>query len=259
MTLHLVRLPVDLAALARTAGDRGWTRGRSAAFDEGAALHHLLGETFGPAALQPFRLMVAPRAPLGTLYAYTEAVPAALRELAAATATPEVVTAVSPERLESKSMPADWSRGRRLGFDVRLRPTVRLASGIPAPEDRSGGRIHGFRQGAEVDAFLAEALRHEGRDEMADQGRTREAVYRDWLGTRLGEGAALESARLTSFRRTVTLRGGKTREGPDIVVHGTIRIDDPDAFAALLRDGVGRHKAFGFGMLLLRPPAASEA
>lgn len=69
MTLHLVRLPVDLAALARAAGDRGWTRGRRTAFDEGAALHHLLGETCGPGVLQPFRLMVAPRARQGRLYA----------------------------------------------------------------------------------------------------------------------------------------------------------------------------------------------
>jgi len=33
-------------------------------------------------------------------------------------------------------------------------------------------------------------------------------------------------------------------------------VRDPTGFAALLARGVGRHRAFGFGMLLLRPPAA---
>ena len=35
---------------------------------------------------------------------------------------------------------------------------------------------------------------------------------------------------------------------------GTLTVTDPQAFAALLSGGVGRHAAFGFGMLLLSPP-----
>ena len=35
---------------------------------------------------------------------------------------------------------------------------------------------------------------------------------------------------------------------------GTLTIGDPDAFAAILSRGVGRHAAFGYGMLLLSPP-----
>ena len=160
-------------------------------FDEGAALHHLLGETFGPAALQPFRLSVAPRKRLGTLYAYTAEPPDALRDLVSATAMPEVVAALSPGRLEAKAMPATWTAGRRLGIDVRVRPVVRLASGLEAPDDRSGRRAHGFAKGAEVDAFLAEALRQPERRAMAEAERTREAVYCDWLRERLNEAAGI--------------------------------------------------------------------
>jgi CRISPR system Cascade subunit CasE len=36
-------------------------------------------------------------------------------------------------------------------------------------------------------------------------------------------------------------------------VHGELTINDADAFARLLAGGVGRHAAYGFGMLLLRP------
>ena len=42
-------------------------------------------------------------------------------------------------------------------------------------------------------------------------------------------------------------------EGPDTVMSGELQTSDPDAFARLLARGIGRHRAFGFGMLLLRP------
>ncbi len=34
---------------------------------------------------------------------------------------------------------------------------------------------------------------------------------------------------------------------------GTLAVDDPVAFRRLLGRGVGRHVAFGYGMLLLKP------
>lgn len=148
MTLYLVRLPIDLPALARAAGERGWTRGRNAAFDEGRALHHLLAEAFGPAMLQPFRLVVAPRARAGTLWAYAGADADALREIVAPVARSEAAeAAVAISRLDTKAMPDVAAPGRRLGFDIRLRPVVRLASAIDAPADRQGGaaaRLQGW-------------------------------------------------------------------------------------------------------------------
>lgn len=254
MSLFLLRLPIDLAALARAANDRGWTKGRAAVFDEGAALHHLLSETYGPGALQPFRLMVAPRAASGRLYAYSTSKPEELRVLAAATAMPEIGQALAPEKLEAKPMPSHWKRGQRLGIDIRLRPTVRLAREIPPPGDRRGARGHGFAAGAEVDAYLAEALKNPGRDAMTNSGRDRNTVYREWLAARLANVAVLEEARLSTFHRKITRRGDKAHEAPDIVMQGTITIIDPTAFAGMLARGVGRHRAYGFGMMLLRPP-----
>ena len=256
MTLHLVTLPVDLNALAAAAGDRGWTKGRSQAFDEGAALHHLLAETFGPRALQPFRLLVAPRQRRARLYAYTQEEPAMVLETAQSAAVPEVVEALPLGEMRSREMPATWAAGRRLGFDLRLRPVVRLATAIPPPTDRTGRRHHGFAKGSEVDAFLARALREPDRDALIVAGETRERVYRAWLQDRVGERATLEDARLAAFRRTLTQRGGRAVEQPDAVLHGTLVVEQPDAFMAMLANGVGRHKAYGFGMLLLRPPGA---
>jgi CRISPR system Cascade subunit CasE len=43
--------------------------------------------------------------------------------------------------------------------------------------------------------------------------------------------------------------------GPDALLVGQLRVIDPDAFADLIARGVGRHRSFGFGLLMLRPAA----
>lgn len=211
------------------------------------ALHHLLGETFGPAALQPFRLMVAPRAQSGTLYAYADSDAETMRGHAMTSLTPAHAAVIELDRLRSLPRPANaWTAGQRLGFDLRLRPVVRLASGLTG-QDANGATVS-LRKGAEVDAFLAAVLR--------DRPTTREAAYLDWLAARLAPAAVLDPAasHLVSFQRTRVQRSGRRIEGPDAVVHGTLTIVDPAAFAALLARGVGRHRSYGYGMLLLRPP-----
>ena len=153
-------------------------------------------------------------------------------------------------RLESRPMPRAWRAGQRLGFDFRVRPVRRLLRDL----ETSRGRM---ARGADVDAFLAEALRrHPGEPGgMAGEGRTREAVYLDWLAERPGGAVELDRAgrRLAQFRRTGVLRGRSGLEGPEATIHGTLRVSDPDGFAELLRRGIGRHRTYGYGMLLLRP------
>ncbi len=251
--LHLIRVPVAIDALARWAGERGWVRGRGgvSAFDEGRALHHLVDEVFGPRGFRPFRLLVPPRGRAGNLYAYTETDAAALRDAARVHALPEHLSVLALDRLEGKLMPAVWRAGQRLGFDLRARPIRRLRRDLDTPAGR-------FAKGAEMDAFLLEALRrHPDRpDGMAEEDRAREAVYLEWLAERLTPAATLDPAasRLARFRRTRVARAGRGPEGPDATIHGTLTVTDPAAFAALLARGVARHRAYGYGMLLLRPP-----
>ena len=65
----------------------------------------------------------------------------------------------------------------------------------------------------------------------------------------------LESATLASFQRTRAVRRlrGAYSEGPDALMRGTLEITDGSAFTKLLAGGIGRHRAYGYGMLLLRP------
>ena len=92
--------------------------------------------------------------------------------------------------------------------------------------------------------------------------RSREDVYNDWLREQFQRrgGAQLEKkASLKSFQRTrvIRRRGSRPIEGPDAIMSGTLTITDGDEFAELLARGIGRHRAYGYGMLLLRPPRHS--
>ena len=252
-TLNLVRVPLNANALARWAGERGWVRRRRgiAAFDEGRALHHLLDETMGSGALRPFRLLVPPRRNGGNLYAYSALDAHMLRAAARIQAMPDHLGVLHPDRLESKPMPDDWHVGQHLGFDLRARPVRRLRCDI----ETASGKID---KGKELDAFLLETLRRHPTTSsgMADGERTREAVYLDWLAERLAPAATLDrsASSLVRFQRTLIARGNSGSEGPDATFHGTLTIVDAAAFVDLLSRGVGRHKAYGYGMLLLRSP-----
>ena len=253
MALNLVRVPISRSALSRWAGERGWVRRRGGVsdFDEGRALHHLVDEVFGPGALRPFRLLVPPRSTSGNLYAYSASNAESLCAGARAHALPDHLGVLALDRLEGKSMPGNWRAGQLLGFDARVRPIRRLLRDLESPEGVIG------KKGAEIDAFLVEALRRHPGDSrgMARESRTREEVYLDWLAEKLAPAATLDrgASRLVRFHRVRVARGNRGPEGPDATIHGTLSVADPDSFLESLARGVGRHRAYGYGMLLLRP------
>lgn len=238
-TLNLVGLPIDLAALHRLAERRNLAR--SAIVDEGLVLHHLLGETFGPGAAQPFRLLAARGGRKAMLYAYAQADPAAMRKLAETVSSPEALAALHLAEFQNRPLPERlFAPGKILGFDILFRPVVRT------------------RAGAERDSFQvkAEQAFPDRHGAMAAEGSTREVVYIDWLQDRFGNAAEIlrDRTRLAHFQRRRVLRGGRAIEGPDAVLHGTLRVKDDARLLQFLAKGIGRHRAYGYGMLLLRPP-----
>lgn len=96
---------------------------------------------------------------------------------------------------------------------------------------------------------------------------SREAVYADWLKRQFGAAADLHEVRLIEFKLSSVLRQGAAQAegtrpkrpvpGPDATFNGVLQVRESDAFAALVARGIGRHRAFGFGMLLLKPAATS--
>lgn len=255
--LHLLQCHPDVRKLAlwghrngllRTPQETGFQKD-----DPGYVFHALMKAAFGTLAPKPFWYRVGREG----LLAFTRHDPEALRQNASL-AVPDVTAALglnpvaSDLGLASRKYPDRWASGHRLAFETRLRPVVRLK----AAEGRAAG--------AERDAFLAHLDRLPA-ETRADRPMAREAVYIDWLGRQLAreDAAQLESAQVMQYRLTSVLRQQGLREdgrrvrsmvsGPEVVIAGTLTVANPEAFASLLARGLGRHRAFGFGLLLLRP------
>jgi CRISPR system Cascade subunit CasE len=237
MTFQLLRLQPDAVALAAWATRHGVL---SPDGDYGYALHGLLSAAFGEQAPKPFRYLGGRQG----LLAYTEASLDVLR-VNASLATPDVARALGLNALDARPFPSVWKEGQALGFEVRVRPVIRA------------------KDGRERDAFLhsVDAIPAEEGNGIAQ----RAVIYSDWLAKQFAvDGAAqINQAQMEEFRLTRVLRkagageNGKRKSlavtGPDAVFKGQLQVGNPDAFARLLARGVGRHRAFGFGMLLLKP------
>ena len=241
--LCMVRMRFDLAKLFEL-GRRRRLPLRQA--DLGYLIHCELKELFGAEAPGPFSYD-EPHGRMVPVLAYTRRDKDELVQHAATFADPAVHAACDMRGIEEKTMPRAWPSRARFGFEVRACPVVRMSS---------AGEHH--RKGAEVDAFLARCWKTKGTVE-------REAVYREWLDGELARrgGVALVSFGLKAFQRERLLRrdhAGERRshptERPDARFSGELEVTDGPAFEALLARGIGRHRAFGFGMLLLRPGRA---
>lgn len=246
--LQLLSLPLDLGAMEALGRERGLVpmRGALPVIDSGALLHSFLGEVFGDGAVRPFRVVLTRGAPLAQLYGYSLLGENALHEACSVSAPPEHARVLGLDRLRVRTMPQNWYLGQRVGFDVRVRPMARLGRAL-----RARGRF--FRAGAEVDVAVVDAL-CEGRQPHRELG-ARWPSYFAWLERRFGAAVRLESraCRGARYGRLRAVRAGVVSVGPDLTVFGNLEIVDPDGFESLLRRGVGRHCAFGHGMLLLRP------
>ena len=203
--------------------------------DADHASHCLLTEMFGKGlAPKPFRIMWQGLRGTGRLLGYTGADTDELRFRAAAYADPAMAEALPDASIATRPMPSEWPDERQLGFELRCRPIVRRM------------------RSREMDVYDSLCR----RDPDAAAATTREHVYLGWLasqfdrrgGARLCEGRMKECRPLTAFRK----RKGKGVPGCEVVLCGTLQVTDGAAFHRLLADGVGRHRAYGYGMLLLR-------
>lgn len=241
MTLHLIRLQPDPATLATWSTRHGLT---SQDGDFGYALHALLAATFGNLAPKPLRYLGGREG----LLAYTSADPESLR-LNAQLAAPDVARALGLDAMDSRPFPDVWKTGQRIGFDVRVRPVVRT------------------KDGRERDAYLHSLGERSNGTPQPDHAALAEraTIYQDWLAKQFAvdDAAHIAEVSMDAFRltRVVRKRGGtetgrrnaQSVSGPDVVFKGQLLVGHSEAFSRLLARGVGRHRAFGFGMLLLRP------
>ncbi len=245
MTLYMHAYQPNLGALVRHA-----TRERllPPGGDLGYAFHSVLTAAFGELAPKPF-VWCAPGTPSGgrggRVLCYSRTALSDLIAHCSSFADPTVCALLDVESAASKTMPESFAEGTRIGFRVRIRPVVRTGKA----RDGTGGK--------ERDAYIDGTTGQEH-----DSGRA--TCYLQWLEARmLAGGARLEQGTLDAFAlsriMTRDRSGEKSRRdaptGPDAVVVGRLTVVDAGEFGALLARGVGRFRAFGFGMLLLAPPS----
>lgn len=246
--LTLLRLQPDMARLARWARASGL---RDAAADPGYALHAATRAALGILSPKPFALRR--RGGVAELVGYVQSTPEQVQRAAMLDAhDPEAAGALRLHDLVAKPMPLDWRVGERFSFEARVAPVVRSRSQAP------GGYV-------EVDAAY--------HPNHAANPADRALAYASWLSAQLARqgAAALVSHEAIAFqltdmvRRTQAAGRPATQDGdrqarrgrlPDLTVRGELQVSDGPAFADLLARGLGRHRAFGFGCLLLAPPGA---
>lgn len=245
MTLHLVQMVPDVGRLVRWGEDRGFMVGD----DLGYTLHACLNAAFPGISLKPFAYLehfAGNNRP--HLVGYSDRSGSDFEQAAAGFGEPQAMAALGAQDLAAKVMPK-FSKGQKVGFDLITSPVV-----------RSWERKEGVRtRRTEHDAFI-HAVKQVDRSVPLD----REEIYCDWLGGRLAEiGADVVASGVTQRRQAQVARrdrsdkDGPTRlvalRSPEVRFQGTVEVLDPDAFAIGLAKGIGRHKAFGRGMLVLRP------
>jgi CRISPR system Cascade subunit CasE len=278
--LHLARLLLNRGRLVAHARLRG---GGSSLGDESALAHGVLTELWPDADAQggkaasglvgPFWVDRQPGSDV-TVWAYTSLDETALRSRWADSPFSAAREAV---RVEGARKVPVLQAGTRIGIEVRACPVVRTkrppkegeqAKSRTPVTSRTSGRER--TRSRELDAFVVEYLRKPGQDVNRDE------VYRHWLDAQLsgspgepvkpwhdaGKVLAYETKgwlRERLHRREQAsgkdgARAGRVLERPDVHMEVVLEVLQPDAFNALLARGIGRHRAFGFGMLRLIPP-----
>lgn len=254
MAQHMIQLSMNPRALHE------WTHVKSLPdSDPGYLVHCALRAAFGPDAPQPFALQARRQDQRQDqrqaqsqaqsqdswflpVLGYGPADEHRLRRHLQETAEPLLAEVLPAEAIHAKALPEAWPAGARYRFSLRCCPITRTREGRDNVRER--------------DAFLAACDHHDG-----DEPLEREAVYLRWLEAELGRKGAARClvGRMTAFRllNPVRRKGGKPvhmkGRRPDATMEGLLEVQRPEAFAELMARGCGRHRAFGFGMLLLRP------
>ena len=250
--LHMVRTELDLDRLNHWMNTRGIR-------DQGHALHSLLVETFGDLAPHPFRAMTGERKRNQSLLGYTQADAGTLKKIIGTFTDPLQDGILIPGTLETKPMTRNWETGDRLGFDLLVRPIIRPSPRVEQdhPELMAAMRENGVRPDMEDDAFRWETIVQQVR---GGPKPGREEVYAQWLAKRARSQQGCEidplDVILHDFRNTRASRktGSAGPFGADAVLRGILTVTNPNDFNQLLAHGIGRHRAYGYGMILLKPP-----
>ena len=248
-TFYMLSMALDLDKLMRRGFERKLPMRE---IDAGYLVHMQLGELFGELAPRPFRVDRHEGRKIRIL-AYSDSSADVLKDHADALADPVVHSVCDWSAFAGKAMPGTFKPGQRFGFELRSCPVVRLAK-AGTKTTRNGDKVQ-VKKGAEVDVFIQQAWAR------PDEKLSREMIYREWLEGQFNRrgGARLTGLKIKAFNRERLVRRDHTAqrkahrvERPDALFEGKLEITDGESFVGMLRAGLGRHRGFGFGMILLQ-------
>lgn len=188
-------------------------------------IHSFLEETFGPRMVKPF--CVPPEMQRINdqirIVGYSDSTSEQLTEFAKEVAPVGFFNAIVGD-VQHKPMPADWKLGAAYLLTARMAPVTRSSRGdktlLPIAGDDT------------LERWVAEKF----EKTMAVQV--------------VGLPKLLSLKNTTSYRSCAT--GSHTMiPVPDMWVQMSVRVANSEMFTSLIRQGVGRHRSFGFGMVLV--------
>ncbi|WP_318389720.1 type I-E CRISPR-associated protein Cas6/Cse3/CasE [Enterobacter sp.] len=142
-----------------------------------------------------------------------------------------------PFTLETRPFSPALTSGQRLRFNLRANPVV-----------CKSGKRHDL---------LMEAKHHwRGKAEKSEIRGYQEQAVRDWL-LRQGEqnGFALVDVETDAYRQQQLRKDGQPIRFSSVDLTGVLIVTDPDAFLTRLAQGFGKSRAFGCGLMLIKPDA----
>ena len=226
--LYLMRAELDCRNLLRWSAEQRHS-------DTDRTAHCLMMETFGSEnSPNPFVFKMPQNGQrMGTVLGYTRRDEQELVRAAEQEQRLVHTSVLNPDTIRTVPVPDQWYEGQQVGFEIRIFPTKRSSNRDPVKEEK--------------DYFLG-----------APEGMSRSDNYCGWLADRLKRQGALlpnlEDMRMTEFsiRRIRRNRTSPWQSGPDATIRGTATVVNPELMLPVLEEGIGRHKGYGYGMLLLR-------
>ncbi|MBL6082425.1 type I-E CRISPR-associated protein Cas6/Cse3/CasE [Belnapia sp. T18] len=151
--------------------------------------------------------------------------------------------------VQSREMNLPVQRGSRLRFTLRANPV----SAEPAPPKGSGGPRRGRRHDIVTKTLLPQRGAEPG---TIDYDAVALAAARDWMERRGRDaGFSLTKDFVVEGRDWVSIRRRRQRpiEIGVMDLAGVLELTDPEVFMQALGAGFGRSKAFGYGLMMVRP------
>ena len=228
--LNLMQGQIDLVKLARWSAEQRIS-------DPDRALHCLMYGSFGASSVpKPFLAKVhgSGQSAAGVVLGYTTLTAEELQQTARETQTVAMEAVMAPEAIRTTATPDHWETGTQFRFSVRVFPTER-------------GRWYKGDKRSERDIYQP--------DKVGEISRAQ--LYCEWVAERLRQqGGAVpleDTLAMTSYatRRIRRQRTATFFTATEATISGALAVIDPEGFSRLLATGIGRHRAYGYGMILL--------